>query len=141
MYTHYHRKLGLDHCVGSIVALPGGRFDLIALHRAAGGPDFTPREIELIRLFHAEVGDLIGPVLVPSDDEYSPARLPPRVREALGYLLDGDSEKQVAARMGLSRDTVHQYVTALYRHYRVTSRAELLARVLRRPRPESAQST
>jgi len=139
--TIFGRAGGLDHFAGSIVALPNDRFDLLALHRNAGDSDFSAREAALIGLFHAELGDLIGPVLVPSDDALSPTRLPPRVREALACLLDGDGEKQVAARMGLSRDTVHQYVTALYRHYRVASRAELLARVLRRPRPESAQST
>ena len=46
--------------------------------------------------------------------------------------MEGDSEKQVAMRMGLSRTTVHQYVTMLYRRFDVQSRAELLARVLRR---------
>jgi hypothetical protein len=37
--------------------------------------------------------------------------------------------------MGLSRETLHQYVKVLYRHYQVESRAELLARVLRRTSP------
>jgi DNA-binding CsgD family transcriptional regulator len=57
------------------------------------------------------------------------------VREALACLLEGDGEKQAAARMGLSPETVHQYVKALYRHYRVESRAELLTRVFGRTRP------
>jgi DNA-binding NarL/FixJ family response regulator len=67
-----------------------------------------------------------------SGDPFSPTRLPPRVRETLRYLLEGDGEKQAAARMGLSKETVHQYVKTLYSHYRVASRAELLARVLQR---------
>ena len=46
--------------------------------------------------------------------------------------MEGDSEKQVAMRMGLSRTTVHQYVTMLYRQFGAHSRAELLVRVLRR---------
>jgi DNA-binding NarL/FixJ family response regulator len=57
------------------------------------------------------------------------------VRDVLNCLLDGDSEKQVATRLRLSRETVHQYVKVLYRHYQVSSRAELLARVLRRSSP------
>jgi DNA-binding CsgD family transcriptional regulator len=65
----------------------------------------------------------------------SPTRLPPRVRETLRCLLEGDGEKQSAARMGLSTETVHQYVKTLYRYYRAASRAELLARVLRRTNP------
>jgi hypothetical protein len=39
----------------------------------------------------------------------------------------------VASRLGLSRATVHQYVTALYRHSRVQSRAQLLVHVLKLP--------
>lgn len=43
-----------------------------------------------------------------------------------------DSERQVAARLGLSTATIHQYVTALYRHFKVRSRAQLLAHVIKR---------
>lgn len=135
MYTEYHEPVGVNYCAASVVELPGGRADMMGLHRDGADRDFSARDLELLRLFHAELGRLIGPVLVAPSDPYSPSRLPPRVREALECLLDGDSEKQAAARMGLSVPTVHQYVTALYRHYRVTSRAELLARVLRRRTP------
>jgi DNA-binding NarL/FixJ family response regulator len=58
--------------------------------------------------------------------------LSPRLRQTLACLLDGDSEKQVAARLRLSRPTTHQYVTALYRHFGVRSRAQLLTHFLRR---------
>jgi hypothetical protein len=47
-------------------------------------------------------------------------------------MLEGDSEKQIAARLGLSQPTTHQYVTALYRHFGVQSRAQLFAHFLRR---------
>ena len=132
-YDEYFRLVGLDACVVALWELPGDRVDMFGLHRDAADHDFTERELSLLRLFHAELGELIGPVLVSPDDAFSPTRLPPRVRETLECLLEGDSEKQVAVRMGLSAATVHQYVTALYRHYRVGSRAELLARVLRPP--------
>lgn len=56
------------------------------------------------------------------------ADLPPRVRQTLGRLLAGDSEKQIAARMGLSPHTVHCYVKTLYRSFEVSSRGELLSR-------------
>jgi hypothetical protein len=93
-------------------------------------------KVPAVRLAHAEVGHLIGPVLVRSSELLPPSRLPPHVREVLTCLLEGDSEKQVAGRMGLSIATVHQYVTALYLPYCVSSRAELLVRVLRRaPKP------
>jgi DNA-binding CsgD family transcriptional regulator len=59
-----------------------------------------------------------------------------RHAETLEWLLAGDSEKEIAARMGVSRNTVHVYVTALYRHFNVSSRGELLARFVRRPSPQ-----
>jgi len=53
-----------------------------------------------------------------------------RHRDTLEGLLAGDSEKQIANKLGVSRNTVHVYVTALYRHFKVNSRGELLARLL-----------
>ena len=58
--------------------------------------------------------------------------LPRRLRETLECLLLGDSEKQVAAKLGLSPHTVHIHVKRLYRHFDVSSRGELLAKCLRR---------
>lgn len=59
-------------------------------------------------------------------------QLPRRLRETLACLLEGDSEKQVAAKLGLSPHTVHIHVKRLYRHFEVSSRGELLAKCLRR---------
>jgi DNA-binding CsgD family transcriptional regulator len=60
------------------------------------------------------------------------ADLSPRMRQTLERLLSGDGEKQVAARLKLSPHTVHVYVKALYRHFDVSSRGELLAKCLGR---------
>jgi len=59
--------------------------------------------------------------------------LSPRHAQTLEGLLAGDSEKQIAAKLGIRRNTVHVYVTALYRHFDVSSRGELLARFVRQP--------
>ena len=58
--------------------------------------------------------------------------LSPRMRQTLERLLVGDSEKEIAARLGLSRHTVHVYVKTLYRRFEVNSRGELFARFVRR---------
>jgi DNA-binding NarL/FixJ family response regulator len=55
------------------------------------------------------------------------ATLTPRVQQTLIRMLAGDSEKEVAHHLGVSRHTVHVYVKALYRHFDVSSRGELLA--------------
>lgn len=54
-------------------------------------------------------------------------KLTPRLSETLNHLLLGRSEKEIAAKLGLSRHTVHTYVTKLYRVHGVDSRAMLMA--------------
>jgi DNA-binding CsgD family transcriptional regulator len=121
----------IDHVVTSLRRTPKGTATGIALHQPAGARDFSARQVQLVHFLHDELGPLVGRALV-SLTEASPAGLSPRLRQTLACLLEGDSEKQVAARLGLSQSTTHQYVTALYRHFGVRSRAQLLAHVLRR---------
>ena len=59
-------------------------------------------------------------------------RLSPHLDRTLRALLRGLSEKLVAAELGLSRHTIHEYVKALYRRFGVRSRPELLARFVAR---------
>lgn len=59
--------------------------------------------------------------------------LSPRMRQTLERLLAGDSEKQIAAHLSLSRNTVHVYVKALYKGFNVQSRGELLSKFVRLP--------
>ena len=47
-------------------------------------------------------------------------------------LLQGASEKQVAAELGISPQTVHGRVKSIYLAYGVTSRSELLVKCLGR---------
>lgn len=49
-------------------------------------------------------------------------------RRVLLQLLTGLSEKQIPHQLDLSANTVHRYVTAIYRRYGVRNRASLLAR-------------
>ena len=59
-------------------------------------------------------------------------RLPPRLRQTMRSLLAGDSEKQAAAKLGVSPHTVHVYVKSLYKRYQVSSRGELLSKWVRK---------
>ena len=59
------------------------------------------------------------------------APLSPAERRLLPELLSGHTEKIIAQRLGLTRATVHQYVTALYRKYGVRGRTEFMALWLR----------
>lgn len=126
----YRRRAHCDHQLTSMCQVSSTHACCIAIHRGTNERDFSERERRLLKLFHIELGRLIGGPLA-SGLSHEQA-LSPRLRQTLSCLVDGDSEKQVAARMGLSRTTVHQYVTMLYRRYGVHSRAELMVKVLRR---------
>ena len=133
-FTDYRRPCGGDHQLTSMyTCAPSGDLSCFGLVRALGERDFSDRECALVSFFHVELGRLIGRSLASAFRATS-RRLAPRLRQTLNYLLEGDSEKQVALRMGISRTTVHQYVTMLYRRFGAHSRAELLVRVLRRQR-------
>jgi DNA-binding CsgD family transcriptional regulator len=130
-FNDYRRVAGIDHQLTSIYQVSDeGAISGISLHRAMRTRDFSPREQRLLKFFHGELGRLIGRQLV-SATEPSPGTLSPRLRQTLACLVEGDSEKQVAARLGLSPPTVHQYVTTLYRRFGVRSRGQLLAHVLK----------
>jgi DNA-binding CsgD family transcriptional regulator len=134
----YRRPTGMDEELTSVYRVSGDGFiAVMALHRAVGDKGFSAREQRLASFFFAELGRLVGHSLV-SAAEPGPDKLAPRLRQTLACLLEGDSEKEAAARLGLSRATAHQYVTALYRHFRVQSRAQLLAHIIKRMGPAGA---
>lgn len=55
--------------------------------------------------------------------------LSPRECGVVRAVFDGDSEKRIAERIGLSPHTVHTYLWRIYRKLQVQSREELLVRV------------
>jgi DNA-binding CsgD family transcriptional regulator len=135
-YQGVFRPLGLGNGMMCFRSLPmaGGVIFGISLWRAAGAQDFGGRDRVLLRELQAGIAPLIGgPLARPG--EPSPADLSPRVRQVLRCLLEGDGDKQIASRLGLTRHTVNEYTKALFRHFGVQSRAELLARWVRRGFP------
>ena len=57
--------------------------------------------------------------------------LTPRQRVVLRELTQGRTEAQIARRLGIAYSTVHEHVKAIYRHFRVHSKAKLLIAVFR----------
>jgi DNA-binding NarL/FixJ family response regulator len=87
--------------------------------------------VTLLKLLHDEIAPLVG-VRLTTEEHLSRDGLSKRLRETLSLLLEGYSEKQVASELKLATRTVHDYVTMLYEHFQVSSRAELLAYFIRR---------
>jgi DNA-binding NarL/FixJ family response regulator len=128
-----YRPIGVYHNLWCVTIITGtteetnGEF----FCRAAGGRDFTARQKAVLAEAQAAIGVAVGGTLARFG-EPSPAALPPRVRQVLRCLLEGDGDKQIAKRLGLSSSTVNEYVKRIFGHFGVVSRAELLARWVRR---------
>ncbi|MBL8764775.1 MAG: helix-turn-helix transcriptional regulator [Phycisphaerae bacterium] len=142
----FRRAARADHCIYSELPLARGDSGLrLTMSRAWGvSRPFSERERTLVALAHDELARLYrapepDPAPPPAGGPRALSALRPRpsrievsarVREVLDRLLVGDSEKQVAYRLGLSRHTVHEHVKKLYAACGVHSRAELLAACL-----------
>jgi DNA-binding CsgD family transcriptional regulator len=123
------RATGIDgFIVSSRVVSRLGVSNLMVLHRAWGEPLPEEPQRRLVALVHGELGRLwkAAPVQDPRAD------LAPRLHQVFERLCAGDSEKQVAARLGLSPHTVHNYVKDLHRHFAACSRGELMGHCILR---------
>jgi DNA-binding NarL/FixJ family response regulator len=125
--------IGTNHAVFCFHSIPGaaGVHSALQFHRAAGHRDFGRRDVAFVRESHAALIALVGGPLARFT-EPSPRNLPVRVRQVLACLLEGDGDKQIAVRLGLSVYTVNEYTKIIFRHFHVRSRPELLARWIRR---------
>src|SRR5258707_157206 len=92
---------------------------------------FSARHKAFVRELHIAVAGWIGGQLARFIDP-SPSALSRRARQVLRCLLDGDGDKQIARRLGISHFTVNQYAKVIFEHFGVSSRPELLARWVRR---------
>jgi DNA-binding CsgD family transcriptional regulator len=129
-YNQVARSLRFgDHIYSARPTGYPGEISGIGLNRAKGERPFDEPERAVVRVFHGEI--LPRMQAQGRRARATKERLSPRERETLRCLLDGMSEKQVAAELGLSQNTVHQYVRAVYLRFGVSSRSELLARHIR----------
>lgn len=102
----------------------------LELFRPWGAPRFGERERLLVQLVHEELSRDFRTQAAQA------SRLSPRQRQVLALLKEGLGEKQIAADLGVSPHTVHDYVKALYRIHRVSSRSELMAQLAKAAPPQ-----
>jgi Bacterial regulatory proteins, luxR family len=94
--------------------------------REARDPAFTDEDLALFEAY----ADGARPMWCePDPAERLGRKLPPRLRALLTQMLSGLSEKEIAAKLGLTWSTVHTYTRQLYRALGVSSRAQLLMRL------------
>ncbi len=134
-YNEVHRECGIDDYIISIcpTSIPD-RCTTLWLHKGVGSRDFSQRERAIVSLLHMIINQEIGTYLA-AVDEPRLAGLTKRRLEVLDRLLLGDSEKQIAYHFDVGRATIHDHVLAIYRHFGVSSRGELLSRFIGRSSP------
>jgi DNA-binding CsgD family transcriptional regulator len=123
-----------DALFSSVRLRPPSQVHVMGLYRAREAAAFSAEERNFVHVFHAGCEGLLHASRDAGGGGDAPVRafprLSPRQRQALELVLGGLCDKEIAERLGISRYTVNQYTKAIYRHYAVTSRAQLLARVL-----------
>jgi DNA-binding CsgD family transcriptional regulator len=100
----------------------------VGMHQFGAAGRLCPRQLELVRFAITEIRDLVrrghlgfAPV---------PPPLPPRLQEVLEHLLAGHAPKAIARKLELSLWTVREHIQRLYKHFDVSGRDELMARLL-----------
>lgn len=101
---------------------------LVLLRQGTSRP-FQHRHRRMVQLFHQELAHITPLDTASGTGPAAMKQLSPRLRQTLELLGTGLAEKQVAAELGCSCNTVHGYVKELHRRFAVSTRSELLVRL------------
>ena len=106
-----------------------GALSGIGLYRRLGRPDFDARQLRIAHIVLTEVPWLHERGWPENRiEERELPKLSRRERSVLLSLTNGETPRTIAKSLKISESTVNQYVKAIYRHFRVNSRARLLHR-------------
>ncbi len=112
-------------------ALPNGRLAILPGSSASLFFEATEEVVRLLASFAidpaAPVRDLPAPRTIPPDGD----SLSPREREVLGLIAAGESNGEIAARLGLSINTIERHVSNTYRKIDARGRADATAWAIR----------
>jgi len=127
-------------CVGPATPAPhaaaNASWGVVWLRQRTDRP-FTTVDAQTVHLVHSALKFLWEPADGARVETSHPVGRGPRValtqrqHDALQHLLDGRNERDAARAIGMSVHTLHTHVKAIYRKFHVSSRAELMAMVLR----------
>jgi DNA-binding CsgD family transcriptional regulator len=127
-YEIVRKPFNMDHSLYCRLTLPNGEDMAVGIQRCPGDPIFSERDKALVHLLHTSAPHVY---YAPTPRRPELDELAPRLKPVLRYLLQGDAEKEVAAKLKLSPHTVHVYTKVIYRELGLHSRGELLAKYAR----------
>jgi DNA-binding NarL/FixJ family response regulator len=124
----YRLDVGIDDFLYSLYPLGEPYFvSAIGLYRRTGRRRFSPRERRIVHIVLSEIPWLHRAGL-PEDDGRAVPELPPRLRTVFVMLFEGHDRKRIARLLGISQHTAKDYISAVYRHFGVSSQVELIRR-------------
>src|SRR5262249_5243561 len=109
-YDIVRRPFDIDHSLYCRLTLPDGCDMAVGVQRCPGDLPFAAREKAILHLLHTH-----APHVYAARRETQPKleRLAPRLQPVLRYLMQGNSDKEIAAKLQLSRHTIHRYTLAI----------------------------
>lgn len=126
-HREYYQDCGHEDAVYIAFPVNEDAESWFGIFRAGGQPPFGLRErnalayaLRGIKWFHRQL--LLSHGLLIAETVLTPVE-----RRLLQNLLTGLTEKQIAAKLGQSYHTTHEYVTSVYRKFGVNNRAGLMA--------------
>lgn len=126
-YRNYYLALNREDAIWAGVPINADTEIYFGLYREHRRPGFSVADRDTVayalrglRWFHRQ--QMLGHGLLLSTSPLTRAE-----HAVLQGLLQGLSEKQIAARVGHSPNTTHEYVTRIFRKYAVHNRAALMA--------------
>jgi DNA-binding CsgD family transcriptional regulator len=140
IYDHHVRPTRIGTAMMSAIRMPHrSTWSVWCLTNDRSDKALTERQERLMAMLHESVAPLIGTRLCAAHQR-SVNGLSARRRDVLGLLLAGQTEKEIARNLCRSRGAVHEHVSFLYKHFGVSSRAELAAYFIER-RPVDGGTT
>lgn len=126
-YRDYYQACGHDDAVYVAFPVNADSESYFGIFRGPDQPRFSVEDRDTlayalrgIKWFHRQLLLSHGLTIAKSP-------LTPVERQVLRSLLTGQAEKQIAADLGQSYHTTHDYVTAIFRKFGVNNRAALMA--------------
>ncbi len=133
LYREVFRPLGIDEELSWFWRLEdAGQLVHAGLCLAAGESPLTDMQRTDAEALLRCLGPLAARTLSRRAAEHSRAGLSPREVDVLELALNGDTEAEIARRLHRSPHTIHSHLRSIYKHFSVTSRAELLAHFIDR---------
>ncbi len=121
------QKAGIEPGILSCRPVDATTLSTVGIYRRPNKPSFTPRDSRIAHILLSEVPWLHEEGWSADRDSTIPS-LSRRCCTVMNLLVHGRARQEIASQLGISQHTVDGYVKEVFRHFRVHSQPELIAR-------------